>query len=107
MILLGDQWALTAQDLRVLLSHWQETPDKIIASSYFDKKQNKQILGPPTIFPRSYFSHLSELKETGARKLLLKYPDNVIQVELKNAGFDLDTPEDLEQFKHYFQGEKT
>ncbi|TQV85046.1 nucleotidyltransferase family protein [Aliikangiella coralliicola] len=98
MILLCDQWALTPVDLQALTTQWQKTPDKIVAANYYDHKHKKMVMGAPAIFPRSFFSELTELRETGARKLLMRHESDVEKVKIDNAAFDLDIPAD---FKHF------
>jgi len=95
LILLCDQWALEQSDLFSLISRWQKNTDKIVCSQYYDQKANSEISGAPAIFPSAYFKQLSNLRDTGARKILQQNPQDVISLNLPNAGHDLDTPEDL------------
>lgn len=106
LIMLCDQWALTDEDINRLITTWRQTPHKIIASHYFEKKQNMEVVGAPAIFPRIYFSHLKKLSETGARKLITERLDDVIKVNINNAALDLDTKEDLRLFESNFDIEK-
>lgn len=99
MILLCDQWQLTYYDLNDLLKCWQQHPQQIIASEYFDNRKQKSIIGAPAIFPQRYFSELCQLKTTGAKQLIQKHQEFVKTVQLDNAAFDLDVVEDLEEFK--------
>ena len=98
LILLCDQWALTKTDLQILINNWQQQPNKIIASCYKNKQDGSTVIGSPVIFPSSYFKHLEKLQSTGAQSLL-KNNDQVIPIEINNAMFDLDTPEDLKEFQ--------
>jgi len=75
--------------------YYSVTNGKIIASCYFNEKE--EILGAPCIFPKKHFVELSQLKETGAHHLLKKYNESIVTIELENAAFDLDTPEQLKQ----------
>ncbi len=95
LILLCDQWALSTTDIHTLYKQWRHNRDKIVASYYQEKKSEQPTLGAPAIFPRIYFPQLAELTSTGARKLLIKNQHKLIKVNLPNAGFDLDTTEDL------------
>ena len=64
----------------------------IVASSY------KDTAGPPVLFDKIYFDELLLLKgQEGAKKLLLKYPDDVITVPFTLGGVDIDTIEDYER----------
>ena len=95
MILLCDQYRLTTTDLNQLVELWENEPDKIIASQYFEKKCNKLIEAAPAIFPKQYFDSLLALKEKGARDILKKNQKNVITILSENSAFDLDTEDDL------------
>ncbi len=64
----------------------------IVASGYND------IIGAPVLFDGVYFDELLLLKgQEGAKKLLLKYPDDVATVPFPLGGFDIDTMEDYEK----------
>lgn len=99
MVLLCDQWQLTHEDLNKLVHHWSLHPQQIIASEYFDKRKKQSIVGAPAIFPKRYFSELSQLKDVGAKYLIQKHDEFVCKVKLDNAAFDLDVVEDLTEFK--------
>ncbi|MBV9317210.1 MAG: nucleotidyltransferase family protein, partial [Gammaproteobacteria bacterium] len=90
MLLLADQAAVTADDLRRLAGSWRKQPEHIAAALYGG------VCGAPAIFPRSCFRGLSELRgDTGARALLTRNPDRVVRVPMPSAAIDVDTPEDL------------
>jgi molybdenum cofactor cytidylyltransferase len=90
MIVLGDQVCVTSDDLKRLLAAWQRQDGDIAAATY------DRHVGVPAIFPRWCFSELAQLRgDEGARKILQRNPDRLVRVPMSNAGFDLDTPEDL------------
>ncbi|HTL91931.1 MAG TPA: nucleotidyltransferase family protein [Steroidobacteraceae bacterium] len=90
MLLLADQAAVTAEDLKRLAGSWRKQPQHIAAALYSGS------CGAPAIFPRSSFRSLSELRgDTGARALLVRNPDRVVRVPMPSAAVDVDTPEDL------------
>jgi molybdenum cofactor cytidylyltransferase len=90
MLLLADQAAVTADDLRRLAGSWRKQPQHIAAALYAG------TCGAPVIFPRSSFRALTELRgDAGARALLLRNPDRVVRVPMPSAAIDVDTPEDL------------
>jgi len=90
MIVLGDQVCVTSDDLKRLLAAWQKQENDIAAATY------DRHVGVPAIFPRWCFSELAQLRgDEGARKILQRNPDRLVRVPMSNAGFDLDTPEDL------------
>ena len=90
LLLLADQAAVTADDLRRLAGTWRKQPQYIAAALYAG------TCGAPAIFPRSSFRALAELRgDTGARVLLRRHPDRVVRVAMPSAAIDVDTPEDL------------
>jgi molybdenum cofactor cytidylyltransferase len=90
MLLLADQAAVTADDLRRLAGSWRKQPQHIAAALYAG------ACGAPAIFPRSSFRALSELRgDAGARLLLRRNPDRIVRVPMPSAAIDVDTPEDL------------
>jgi molybdenum cofactor cytidylyltransferase len=90
MIVLGDQVCVTSDDLKRLLAAWQKQENDIAAATY------DRHVGVPAIFPRWCFAELAQLRgDEGARKILQRNPDRLVRVPMSNAGFDLDTPEDL------------
>jgi molybdenum cofactor cytidylyltransferase len=90
LIMLADQPAVTADDLRRLVETWRRQPDYIIAAQY------DGTTGVPAIFPRLYFSSLTELRgDQGARALIHRNRDRVVRVPMAGAAIDIDTPEDL------------
>lgn len=90
LILLGDQVAVTADDLKRLASAWKEQ-EGVIAAATYDRH-----VGVPAIFPRICFSELAELRgDQGARKILERNNYRLVRVPMSNAAIDLDTPEDL------------
>jgi molybdenum cofactor cytidylyltransferase len=90
MLLLADQVAVTADDLRRLQASWRRHPILIAAALY------QGAPGLPAIFPRWAFSDLLALRgERDPRTVLRRNIDRVVRVPMSNAGIDLDTPEDL------------
>jgi molybdenum cofactor cytidylyltransferase len=90
MLLLADQAAVTADDLRRLSGTWRKQPQYIAAAEYGGTS------GAPAIFPRNLFRELAELRgDVGARELLRRSADRVVRVPMPSAAIDVDTPEDL------------
>lgn len=90
LILLVDQWQLTAENLTSLILEWQQQPDKIHIASHND------CISPPVIFPSSLFNELTLLSgDSGAKQVINKHMKNVILKEMPSAFVDLDTPEQL------------
>jgi CTP:molybdopterin cytidylyltransferase MocA len=92
LLLLADQVAVTADDLKRLQASWKRHPILIAAALY------QGAPGLPAIFPRWAFTDLLALRgERDARSVLRRNIDRVVRVPMSNAGIDLDTPADLLQ----------
>ena len=90
MLILADQAAVTAEDLRRLAMTWRRQTEYIVAAQY------GATLGAPAVFPASSFRDLAELRgDRGAQSLFKRNPDRVIRVRMDSAAIDIDTPEDL------------
>ena len=92
LLLLADQPAVTAQDLRRLCEVWEADRARLAAAAF------SGILGAPAIFPRSCFPELLALRgDRGAQPVLQRHRDRLIAVPMENAALDVDSPEDLER----------
>lgn len=101
LILLGDQVAVTADDLKRLVSAWNEQDNMIAAATY------DQHVGVPAIFPRMCFPELTQLRgDQGARRLIERNGDRLVRVAMPNAAVDLDTPQDLAALAGNFDREE-
>lgn len=90
LLMLADQVAITADDLRRLHASWRRHPILIAAALY------QGAPGLPAIFPRWAFTDLLALRDDrDARLVLRKNIDRVVRVPMSNAAVDLDAPEDL------------
>jgi molybdenum cofactor cytidylyltransferase len=90
MLVLADQAAVTAEDLRRLAGTWRRQPHCIVAAQY------GSTTGAPAIFPSSCFRDLMELRgDRGANALFRRNPDRVVRVPMESAALDIDTAEDL------------
>jgi molybdenum cofactor cytidylyltransferase len=94
LLMLADQPAVTADDLRRLLSAWRRQPQCMVAAQY------SGTAGVPAIFPREDFAALGMLRgDAGARSLLKSAAERLIRVPLHSAAIDVDTPEDLQKLQ--------
>ncbi len=90
MLLLADQVAVTADDLKHLYAAWKRHPI-LLAAALFDGAP-----GLPAIFPRWALPGLLELRGDRDPKLIIRRnTDQLVRIPMPNAGVDLDTPEDL------------
>jgi molybdenum cofactor cytidylyltransferase len=92
MIGLADQVTLTTKIISRLLDTSRLQPGHIIAAKYSGG------IGVPAIFPKQYFSKLSQLTgDKGAKILLQQHYEQVSSIDIPEAAFDIDTAEDLNQ----------
>jgi molybdenum cofactor cytidylyltransferase len=90
MLLLADQVAITADDLRHLYAAWKRHPI-LIAAALFDGAP-----GLPAIFPRWALPGLLELRgDRDPKQVIRRNADQLVRIPMPNASVDLDTPEDL------------
>lgn len=98
LVVLADQVILNTADLQALGAEWYADQSKIICARY------KNISGVPAIFPAQYRQQLETLSgQSGARKLLAN-ETGIVTIDMPNAAFDIDTPEDLMRAKNLLAG---
>lgn len=94
LLCLGDQIAVTDEDIKTLIDASKNNPDAIVASAY----QNQ--LGVPAIFPKWAWPELAKLKgDKGAKSLFYQLQEEVVSVPLDNPEIDIDTPADLAKWR--------
>ena len=94
LLLLTDQPAVTAEDLRSLCAAWQAQPARPAAAAF------SGTFGAPAIFPCSYFPELLALRgDRGARAVLQRHRDQLTAVPMESAALDIDRPDDLERVR--------
>jgi molybdenum cofactor cytidylyltransferase len=90
LLLLADQVAVTADDLKRLHAAWRRHPVLIAAALHGG------AAGLPAIFPHWTFPDLLGLRGEGDPRLVIRRNvDRAVRVPMPNAAIDLDTPEDL------------
>ncbi len=90
LLLLSDQPAVGEATLRRLIRAWWSRPGKAAAAAY------GSVVGVPAILPRTLWREARRLSgDTGARKLL-RVGQTVATVDMPEAAWDIDTPEDLQ-----------
>ena len=93
LIMLADQWRLTSDDLRRLVSAWSGSTLGLAAARY------EGVLGVPALFSREHFPLLQGLSgDKGARESLRQREAEVVAVEMPSAAVDLDTPTHLARY---------
>lgn len=92
LITVCDQPHIDASVFSELIEKRHSSGKGIMASHY------SGTLGTPVLFSRSYFNDLLQLSgQEGAKKLLVKYRDDVGQVMFEKGSVDIDTPEDYQK----------
>lgn len=84
-IVLGDQYKMTAGHLTRYCESAHDHPDHVIATAYDGRP------GVPAIFPLRYRSQLMQLTGDTGAQMLLKTVEDIILLEVSEAGDDLDT----------------
>jgi molybdenum cofactor cytidylyltransferase len=68
------------------------TAGKIIASAY------NNTSGPPVLFDKAFFKELLAMQgNDGAKRVLQKHRESVLEIPFANGAFDVDTPEDYKR----------
>jgi molybdenum cofactor cytidylyltransferase len=94
LVTVCDQWRLESADLARLATHWISDISRICVACW--REGEAYVSGPPVIFPRKLIPELKSMQvNRGARQLVDRYMELVEFVDLQNAAFDLDRPEDL------------
>lgn len=93
LVLLGDQPAIEKIYLNEMIALFNEDQSKIIASNYGKK------FGVPAIFPESYFNELQKMSGDFGAKEILNNNSNVISLKKQTNFIDIDTEEDLHNFR--------
>lgn len=89
IIALADQLLVGTAEFEALIAAHARAPARIVAAQFGD------VLGPPCLFPRPFFSELAGLRgEPGARTLLQRHVAEVEPLPLPGAAADIDTPAD-------------
>ena len=95
VMLLSDQPQIKSDLIRELVNEHRETQNKIIAPYVGRQRAN------PVLFDRDLFGELMQIKgDVGGRALFDKYPVSKVDWKDKNILFDIDTPEDFNDFKN-------
>ncbi len=90
LLMLADQVAVTADDLKRLHAAWRRHPILICAALHGGAP------GLPAIFPRWAYTDLLDLRgDRDPRLVIRRNVDRVVRIPMQNAAIDLDTPEDL------------
>lgn len=93
VMLVCDQPYLTHEVIKALIEAQRNSGLPVAAASYGGK------LGTPALFHKSLFSDLMSLEgDTGARKMLERKREHVVEVDFDMGVVDIDTQEDYERW---------
>lgn len=94
IILVCDQPYLTTEHLNLLITTYKNSGASIVASAY------ASTAGVPALFSKNVFSELLTLKDNqGAKKVLEKHAESIIEIEFPSGEIDIDTPSDYAKLK--------
>jgi molybdenum cofactor cytidylyltransferase len=86
-----DQPYVTPALLNNLIAKHRDTAKPIITSYY------SNTFGPPTLFHRSMFDDLLQLKgDTGARRVVQQHANNIDIINFPQGKIDIDTQSDYD-----------
>ncbi|MEO0898414.1 MAG: nucleotidyltransferase family protein [Bacteroidota bacterium] len=89
LVLLADQPLITTDILWNMIQQFTISEKPVMAARYED------ILGVPAIFDKSFFPLLASMDgQKGAGKIIKEAGEQVEYIDVPEAGYDIDTPED-------------
>jgi molybdenum cofactor cytidylyltransferase len=89
-----DQPFISSFLLNELVSRWNEKDKAIVACKY------ENTIGTPALFSSHFFPELMQLKgQEGAKKLIMKHPDDVQTMPFPKGDIDIDTMEDYKKLR--------
>jgi len=87
-----DQPFIIASVFSDLIQIQKDSLKGIVASKYSD------TLGTPVLFTEKYFQELSSLSgKEGAKKMILKFKDDVAEIKFEKGAIDIDTQSDYQK----------
>ena len=93
ILFLGDQPNVTRNSLQRLTTAHVQSGSALVAASYSGR------IGTPAFFSRVFFDELSQLDgQGGAKSFLERHAAGVLAIDIPEAAWDLDTPEDVANF---------
>ena len=92
ILMVCDQPFVSSALFKNLISAHRQTGKPIVTCSYAD------TFGPPTLFQKSLFSELLQLKgDVGARSILRDHANNIASIPFSEGVIDIDTEADYQQ----------
>jgi molybdenum cofactor cytidylyltransferase len=91
---LADQPFVTANHINLFAEKFEQSKSLIIAAEY------NQTRGVPALFSRQIFHDFKELSgDKGAKAIIEKHRATLTTINLPEAAFDIDTPQDFSKLK--------
>lgn len=101
LLMLGDQPNVSAASLQKIMDAGLLAESGLVVARY------NNGIGTPALFSRKHFDCLLKIEGTGgAKSLLERHRNEIVEVELPEASQDLDTPEDLAAYRSANESEK-
>ena len=92
IISLADQPFVTTNHINLFAEKFYQSNDLIIAAEYNEAR------GVPAIFAREVFDDFNEISgDKGAKVIMEKWRESLTTINLPEAAFDIDTPQDFER----------
>lgn len=91
MLALGDEPFIPPEIIDKVVSGFRSGAGEIVVPVYRGRR------GHPSVFHRKYAPEIVEVaRKTGAREILRRHPDDILEVEVETEAIllDIDTPED-------------
>ncbi|WP_258105257.1 NTP transferase domain-containing protein [Marinoscillum sp. MHG1-6] len=93
LLMLGDQPEVSTSLLTNIIDAGRNSGNRIVATQY------DEALGVPALFPKKYFSQLTQLNgDIGAKRLINDPSSQAIQIIPEQPITDIDTMEEYENF---------
>jgi len=96
LVMVCDQPRLTTNHLNELIDTYSKTKNVVVASRY------ASTVGVPAIVDHSLFGDILCVdNHQGAKSIILKHQANLMEIDFTGGEIDLDTPEDVGNYKKY------
>lgn len=93
LFVMCDQPLLTKELISDIVNLYSQNKNKIISCNY------NSVIGPPSLFPKTYFKDLLKLKgDKGAKEIIMKHHENLLTVDFPGGELDIDSQKDLKYF---------
>ena len=96
VVTLADQSLVTAQHINLFAEKFEQSKNAVVAARY------DETIGVPALFSRAVFDRLKTLSgDKGAKMIIEEYRAALVTIDLPEAAFDIDTPQDFANLNFY------